>query len=637
MGLHSGWAGGRSDWNTFPGTGGAGTALGGSINLFNAFDASKGTGSYFAGFQGGYSHLLASGLLVGIEADVSFANEIGNNQAMTAPSIGRADFGHRVQMFGTIRARAGFVVDHWLLYTTGGLAWSYDALTRSQVLGTPQGGTAVPGTAEQTYKLRTGWTTGAGIEIPVASSWTMKLEYLFASFPHHAALFPAGAQRIESDVSLHSLKAGLNYRFGAAPDRFGPPPGIDAENWSLHGQSTYLQQYVFPFRSPYRGQNSLVPHQGRETFDVTLYAGLRLWQGAELWINPEINQGFGLSGTVGIAGFPSGEAYKVGASVPYARLTRYFVRQTIDLPGETDKVQGEINQFSGSRASNRLVFTVGKFSVADIFDTLNSAHDARRDFMNWSVIDAGSFDYAADSFGFTYGATAEWYQGNWTFRGGLFDMSIVPNSSQLDPTFKQFQWLGEIEHRHQLWGQPGQILVTAFLSRARMGRFDDAIRLAQTIGGPTEIAAVRRYDSRGGVHVGFEQQFMPGAIAFARAGAANGKFETYEFTDIDRTAAAGLTLSGQHWGRPDDKLGLAGVVNTISDSHKAFLNAGGLGILVGDGRLQNPGPEKIIEVYYAFPVGSLRMTLDYQFVTNPGYNRDRGPASIIGTRVRAQF
>jgi high affinity Mn2+ porin len=67
------------------------------------------------------------------------------------------------------------------------------------------------------------------------------------------------------------------------------------------------------------------------------------------------------------------------------------------------------------------------------------------------------------------------------------------------------------------------------------------------------------------------------------------------------------------------------------------LNAGGLGILVGDGKLPNYVPEKIIEMYYAFPVGALRMSLDYQFVANPGYNRDRGPASIISTRLRAQF
>jgi high affinity Mn2+ porin len=124
---------------------------------------------------------------------------------------------------------------------------------------------------------------------------------------------------------------------------------------------------------------------------------------------------------------------------------------------------------------------------------------------------------------------------------------------------------------------------------------------------------------------------------FARAGIADGDIEPYEFTDIDRTVAAGLALSGKKWGRPDDTFGLAGVVNGITSAHQAFLNAGGLGILVGDGILPNPGTEKILEMYYSFPIFSWRMTFDYQFIVNPAYNRDRGPVSVIGTRLRAQF
>jgi high affinity Mn2+ porin len=101
--------------------------------------------------------------------------------------------------------------------------------------------------------------------------------------------------------------------------------------------------------------------------------------------------------------------------------------------------------------------------------------------------------------------------------------------------------------------------------------------------------------------------------------------------------AAGLSLSGQRWGRPNDTFGLAGVVNGISAIHAAYLDAGGLGILVGDGQLPHPGPEQIVEAYYSIPVGSWFATLDYQFVMNPGYNRDRGPVSILGTRLHAQF
>ncbi len=187
-----------------------------------------------------------------------------------------------------------------------------------------------------------------------------------------------------------------------------------------------------------------------------MYAGVRLWQGAEAWINPEIDQGFGLSGSVGVAGFPSGEAYKVGADFPYTRLHRAFVRQTIDLGGDIQKVDAGLNQFSGSQTSDRLVLTVGKIGVVDIFDTNKYAHDPRGDFMNWSIVDTGTFDYAADAWGYTVGAAAEWYTGPWTLRAGVFDLSIAPNTTTLDPTFGQFQSVGEIERRYSIWDQPGK-------------------------------------------------------------------------------------------------------------------------------------------------------------------------------------
>jgi high affinity Mn2+ porin len=364
---------------------------------------------------------------------------------------------------------------------------------------------------------------------------------------------------------------------------------------------------------------------------------LRLWRGAEFWINPEIDQGFGLSGTFGVAGFPSGEAYKVGEPVPYTRLPRMFVRQTIDLGGEVQKVEATANQFSGSQTADRVVITVGKFSVGDVFDTNKYAHDPRVDFLNWAIIDSGTFDYAADAWAYTYGTSVEWYQGPWTLRAGVFDMSIAPNTTVLDPRFSQFQLIGEIERRYDLWGQPGKVAVTGFLTRGRLGRYADAIALAQLNGGPADISAVRRYTSRSGLSFNLEQQITPGIGAFARAGVASVGVEPYEFTDIDRTVAGGLSLSGRVWGRADDSVGLAGVVNSISNVHQSFLTAGGLGILVGDGQLPNPGTEKIAEVYYSFPLLSWRVTLDYQFIINPGYNRDRSPVSVIGTRLRAQF
>jgi high affinity Mn2+ porin len=638
LGGHFGSAWGRSDWSAA-----AGLPLSGSFDLAHGYNAFKGTGSYFAGLQTGYNTILPNRILLGAEADISFPNRIEGQQTFSSASTGQASFAELVQFFGTLRGRLGYAPGNWLIYATGGFAFSFDEFTRTQLSGS--GGTATPGTVESRVMVpRAGWTAGAGVEVALASQWSARLEYLYTQFNTRSVNFPAGAQSFASDLSLQSIRLGLNYKIGGEgsidglSDFLGKgPTALELDRFAFHGQTTYVHQYAFPFRSPYRGTNSLNPNQGRQTWDVTFYAGARLWDGAELWVNPEIDQGFGLSGTLGVAGFTSGEAYKVGESVPYARIPRLFVRQTIDLGGEKQKVEAGINQFAGSQTADRLVITLGKFGVTDVFDTNKYAHDPRSDFMNWALVDTGTFDYAADAWGYTYGAAVEWYSGRWTLRGGLFDLSIVPNSSELDPRFSQFQWVGEIERRHQLWGQPGKVAVTGFLSRGRMGRFDDAVLLSNQTGQPADIAAVRRYQSRSGISLNAEQQLSPDIGVFARAGWARGDIEPYEFTDIDRTLAAGMAVSGKRWGRADDTFGLAGVVNNISGQHKAFLNAGGLGILVGDGKLTNPRPEQILEMYYSLPVQSWRLTFDYQLIANPAYNRDRGPVSVIGTRVRTQF
>ncbi len=640
VGAHFGYSAGASNWAATEG--GASTpSLMGALNFYNPFDAFKGTGSYSSGLQGGYSFMVSPRVLLGIEADATFPNTISASQTFSSASVGQASYGETVLHSGSVRGRLGYAINNWLLYGTGGFAWSYNQLTRTQLDGSPIG--VLPGTIEKHSFWRLGWIAGAGIEMPVADSWTARIEYMLAEFGRHSVTFPAGGQRFDADYASHTVRAGLNYRFGgdARKNEVLSKDGltdIETENFAFHAQATFLGQYALPFRAPYRGQNSLAPNQARETFDITFFAGMRLWEGAELWINPEIDQGFGLSGTLGVAGFPSGEAYKVGAAYPYTRLHRMFVRQTIDLGGEQQKIDSGFNQFAGSQTADRLVITVGKFGVGDVFDTNKYAHDPRVDFMNWSIIDTGTLDYAADAWGYTYGAAVEWYRGSWTLRAGLFDLSVVPNSTMLDPRFSQFQGLAEIEHRHELWGQPGKIAVTGFLSRGRMGNFDDAVRLSQLTGQPADIAAVRRYRSRSGVSMNLEQQLMPNVGLFARAGISDGNVEPYEFSDIDRTIAAGLSLSGAIWGRAGDTIGIAGVLNGISTSHQRFLNAGGLGILVGDGQLPNPGIEKIFETYYSIALSSWsRLTFDYQFIANPAYNRDRGPVSVLGTRLRWQF
>ncbi len=251
---------------------------------------------------------------------------------------------------------------------------------------------------------------------------------------------------------------------------------------------------------------------------MTLYAGLRPWRGGEIWINPEIDQGFALSNFHGVAGFVNNDPSK-GSSYPFARIQRAFFQQTIDLGGEVQKVDADLNQFAMTQTENRVVITAGKFAVGDVFDLNKYAQDPRQDFMNLAVVSTGTFDYASDAFGYTYGVATEWYQGPWTLRGGYFDLSQISAGVELDPGFHEFQWVGELERRYDLLGQPGKILFTYYFSRGEMGTYNAAVSLAQLTGEPANVALVLQPRSRTGIGGNLEQQITPDLGIFARAGA----------------------------------------------------------------------------------------------------------------------
>jgi len=371
---------------------------------------------------------------------------------------------------------------------------------------------------------------------------------------------------------------------------------------------------------------------------VTLYAGARPWPGAEIWINPEVDQGFGLSDTFGVAGYVSGEAYKVGKAEPYVLVQRGFLRQTIDLGGETEKLEPDLNQLGSIQTANRLVFTIGKYSVVDIFDTNKYAHDARNDFFNWSIIDQGAFDYAANSWGYTHGGSAEWYQDWWTARAGVFDLSQAPNTAALSHGFDQGQFVAELEERHSLWDQPGKLKFLYWLTHGRLGTYLDAISLGATAGQTPSTSDVRRFRTKDGFGLNLEQQLATDFGVFARASMSQGTVEEVDFTDINKSISGGLSLTGSRWGRPNDTVGLAGAINRISHQGKLYLAAGGLGGIIGDGQLPNAGPEQILEAYYSVALFNFaHFTADYQFIKNPAYNRDRGPVSVFGLRLHVQY
>lgn len=445
-------------------------------------------------------------------------------------------------------------------------------------------------------------------------------------FPHGAVASSGVAD--DSAAALPAPSAGPS----AASEASAP------EIWSLHGQITNVTQWHPGFNAPYSGANSLNSGSDtEETTDLTLFLGIRLWKGGELYLNPELDQGFGLSNTLGVAGFPSGEAYKVGAHKPYLRLPRMFLRQVIGLGGAEQTIEPGANQLGGSVLSDNVTLTFGKFSAVDVFDTNAYAHDPRADFLNWSIVDAGAYDYAADAWGYTFGAAVEWTQSWWTLRGGLFDLSTVPNSTKLDRSFRQYEWVGEVEARHEVHNHPGKVKLLGFVNRGYMGDYIDAVRLAQQTGAAPDTSLVRHFASRPGFAINIEQEVSSDLGIFARASLNDGSKEAFEFTEINRSVSAGLSLKGDRWGRHDDTLGAAVVVNGLSSAAREYFAAGGMGILIGDGKL-NYGPEKIAEIYYNWHVAKhLALGLDYQDVVNPAYNADRGPVHVAGARLHLEY
>ena len=314
VGGHLGYAWGGSNRTTAPG-------LAGSLDMFQPFDPFKETGSFFAGLQAGYDYMLPNRFVIGAEATASFPSvqnpdgiSIGGISTFSSP-VGPESYSETVLSSGTVRGRIGYAPGNWLLYATGGFAWTYDQLTLTQL---------ATGTTDMPFLWRLGWAAGAGVEVPVAPNWTASIQYLYTDYGHSNVLFANAGQPFNSDLSLQELRAGLNYRFGDdAAQAIGSATEPDPDIVNFHGQTTFTWQGYPAFRSPYQGPNSLpASGEGRETIDATLYAGVRLWQGAELWLNPEIDQGFGLGNTLGVAGFTSGEAYKIGFAYPYARLQR---------------------------------------------------------------------------------------------------------------------------------------------------------------------------------------------------------------------------------------------------------------------------------------------------------------------------
>ena len=413
-------------------------------------------------------------------------------------------------------------------------------------------------------------------------------------------------------------------------------PPSSRQDYTLKGASTFILDTQTGFPAAYNGPNSLLPGDTvRETFSFDIYFADRLWQGGEIYINPEYFQGYGFSDTRGVAAFPNGEAYKVGVRDGDIFLPHFFFRQTFGLGGEKEKIEEDLLHMEGSQDVNRITITFGRFSVGDIFDNNTYSHDSRNQFMNWALIDAGAFDYAADSLGYTQGLAVEYNTKDWALRWGTFLVPRVSNGLAIDShVFEAWQEILEYERRYTVWGHPGTARLLGWVMRAHMGSYADTLN---TPGDGVDIALTERYRLEEGLELNLEQEFWKNVGAFMRASWRDGHSEVWAFTDIDRSFSTGLSFQGKMWDRDNDNVGLAYVISGLSPSHEAFLAAGGLGPLIGDGAL-NYGYEQVFEAYYSLQiVKGLHFTLDYQLVANPGYNKDRGPINFIAGRLHWEF
>jgi hypothetical protein len=414
--------------------------------------------------------------------------------------------------------------------------------------------------------------------------------------------------------------------------------------YELGLQATLIDQNLFKFHSPYQGPHSLKSRNENEKSDTyTLYLGVRLTQGLDAYLNPEMARGNGLSQTIGLAGFTNGDVIRnpdLGQD-PY--LARYLIRYTLSTGHGQEKVEAAENQIEGMRPRHRLVVTLGKMGVTDIFDTNSYANNTRTQFMNWALINNAAYDYAADTRGYSQGIAAEWAHPDWALRVGAFQMPTEANGPNLsgDLIHSRGDQL-ELELHPHLLRKRGPLIVRllGYRNFARMGTYRDALALAQQTGTTPDITATRR---RGNVKYGFGLNFEQplgddgNTALFGRYGWCDGATESFAYTEADRTLCLGGQLSGARWHRPNDHLALAVVQNDLSGAHKDYLAAGGLGFLLGDGRL-NYGSEQIVESYYSYQLAKpLGLSLDYQFINNPGYNRDRGPVSVLSFRVHLEY
>lgn len=429
----------------------------------------------------------------------------------------------------------------------------------------------------------------------------------------------------------------------------GDKPPVDSL-YQMGGQATFTLQNLIPFHNPYEGPNSL-PSRGEAelTHTYTLFLGARFTKNVEIYLNPEVALGNGLNGGTGLAGYPNGEVIGQGGVPTNPYLARYFVRWRTPVghfggAGTAERIGRSQNINGGVVPSHRLVVTAGKFAASDHFDANAYANNARTQFLNKTFANNTAWDFAQDLRGYSNGAAVSWVNPDCALRFGSF---MMPDSAGgrkfagdiLNNRGDQLEYDRNVQLiRHPK--PPMTVRLLGYRNQANMGGYRDAIMAARGSGKPPDITSVRR---RGAVKYGwglnFDQAIVDGGNTgvFGRLGWNDGSTESYCFAECDCTLSLGGQVSGANWGRADNRLGHALARNGISGAHRDYLAAGGAGISVGDGRLRY-GEEAIFETYYAYQVSKpVTVSLDYQAISNPAYNRDRGLVSVLSLGLHGEF
>jgi high affinity Mn2+ porin len=445
------------------------------------------------------------------------------------------------------------------------------------------------------------------------------------------------------DPAPSQQNSTVNDDASSSPDTF--PIMFPHQEWDrfwLSGQVNIISQWHPAFPSPYQGPHSLSPEaQDASSRVLTLFTGLRLTGTTALLCDVQETGGHGIGEALGLAGFTNLDVVRnpTLSKAPY--IARLMIHQIIPLGHAKESAEQTPFSIFRELPERRIEVRFGKFSMADFFDVNSYGSDSNLQFMNWTVDNAGTYDYAADTRGYTFAAMLEYHDRWWTVRFAEALMPKVANGINLDADLARARAENiEFEfHKQTIRHQQGVLRLLTFVNHANMGDYQQAIDnfLAGLTPKPEITDHPLQTTIKYGFGANFQQPLNDWLGIFGRWGWNEGEHESYAYTEVDQTDQIGAAVKGSVWKRKWDRAGVVFVSNGISHDHQEYLALGGEGFLLGDGRL-NYGRENIIETFYTVHAWrGLYPSFGLQHINNPGYNRDRGPVLVPTLRLNVEF